>query len=338
MRFVKRLAPAALVLAGLGLAAASAAVADVGEFYKGKSVRILIGFSPGGGFDAYGRLVARHLGKHIPGNPNLVPQNLPGASGLKAVQSLEARSKDGTTIVIFNAGIVLKSLTDPKAVPVRFTDVAFLGSVSSDIRVCYMWHATGVKTWEDLTKRQQIAYGATSKGSGSYLDSSVLKNVFKLPVKQIIGYPGSAEQRLAIERGELDGDCGSFESIPAAWVRDNKINVTHRNSKNAPPGIEAPFILDLAKTDEQKKVLNVILSVNDIFRPFVVAKDTPADRLKALRDALWATVQDKDFLADAKRSKRTINSPVRGEDANRIVAEMYATPPDLVKKAAAAIK
>ncbi|HSR55894.1 MAG TPA: hypothetical protein VLN73_06610 [Alphaproteobacteria bacterium] len=318
--------------------AATPALADVAGFYKGKKMRVVVGFSPGGGFDAYGRLVARHMGNHIPGNPSFVVNNLPGASGLKAVQSLRAQPKDGTVMVIFNPGNVLKSLTDPGKVKMKFTEVAFLGSVTSDMRVCYAWHTTGIKTWDDLVKRPQVNLGATSRTSGSYLDAALLRNLFGVKVKQIIGYPGSAEQRLAIERGELDGDCGSYESIPTAWVQGKKINVTHRNSRLAPEGVDAPFILDLAKTEEQKQILRLVLSINDIFRPFVVDKSVPADRLKALRDALMATVKDKAFLADADKAKRTIIGSVSGGEAQAIVAEMYKTPQDLIKKAAAAIK
>jgi tripartite-type tricarboxylate transporter receptor subunit TctC len=327
-----------LVLVGLTLMTVAPAQADVAGFYKNKKMRLIVGFSPGGGFDAYGRLLARHMGKHIPGKPSFVVNNLPGASGLKAVQSLNANPKDGTVMVIFNPGNVLKSLTDPKKVKLKFTDVAFLGSITSDMRVCYTWHTAGIKTWDDLIKRPVVNLGATSKTSGSYLDGALLRNLFGVKVKQIIGYPGSAEQRLAIERGELDGDCGSYESIPSAWIKEGKINITHRNSKLSPEGVKAPYILDLAKTDEQKKVLNVILSINDIFRPFVVAKTVPADRLKALRGAFMATANDKDFLADAQKSKRTIIGPVSGEEAQAIVAGMYATPPALIKKAATAIK
>ncbi|MDH3241558.1 MAG: hypothetical protein OEO83_12930 [Alphaproteobacteria bacterium] len=314
------------------------AQADVAGFYKAKKIRVIVGFSPGGGFDAYGRLLARHMGKHIPGNPGFVVNNLPGASGLKAVQSLKAQPKDGTVMVIFNPGNILKSLTDPAKVKIKFTDVAFLGSVSSDMRVCYMWAKTGIKTWDDLIKRPQVNLGATSKTSGSYLDAALLRTLFGVKVKHITGYPGSAEQRLAIERGELDGDCGSYESIPTAWIKGNLINVTHRNSKLAPEGVKAPFILDLAKTEEQKQILGLILSINDVFRPFVVDKAVPADRLKALRDALMATVKDKAFLADSDKQNRTIVGAVSGEQAQAIVAGMYATPQALIKKAAAAIK
>lgn len=326
-----------LAIAALTAFAPSPAHADVADFYKGKTAKVIVGFSPGGGFDAYGRLVARHIGRHVPGNPNYVVNNLPGASGLKAVQSLQAQPQDGTVMVIFNAGNVLKSLTDPKKVKVRFTDVAFLGSISSDTRVCYMWNKTGIRNWGDLSSRKQITLGATSKTSGSYLDGALLRNVFGMNVKQIIGYPGSAEQRLAIERGELDGDCGSYESIPTDWVSKKLINITHRNSKLAPEGVDAPFIVDLAKTDDQKKVLRVVLSINDIFRPFIVSRKVPADRLKALRSALMDVLKDPAFQADAKKSKRTIEGPITGEEADAIVADMYKTPPALIKKAADAI-
>lgn len=322
----------------LAFAAPASAQADVASFYKGKTARMVIGFSPGGGFDAYGRLLARHMGKFIPGKPSFVVNNLPGASGLKAVQSMMAQPKDGTVIVHFNPGNVLKSVTGTGNVKIRFTDVTFLGSISSDIRVCYTWHTTGIKTWNDLLARKVVNLGATSKTSGSYLDGALIRNLFGVKVKQIIGYPGSAEQRIAIERGELDGDCGSYESIPENWVKGRKINITHRNSKLAPEGIDAPYILDLAKDEATKSVLRVILSINDIFRPFVVAREVPADRVKALRAALWTTAHDPAFLADAEKSKRTITGPVSGEEAQAIVADMYKTPPELLKKAAAAVK
>ena len=335
----KSLIPALSALAlGLAIGAPAPAHADVADFYKGKTARMVIGFSPGGGFDAYGRLLARHMGKHIPGKPSFVVNNLPGASGLKAVQSMMAQPKDGTVIVHFNPGNVLKSVTGTGNVKIKFTDVNFLGSISSDMRVCYAWHTTGIKTWEDLLARKVVNLGATSKTSGSYLDGALIRNLFGVKVKQIIGYPGSAEQRIAIERGELDGDCGSYESIPENWVKDGKINITHRNSKLSPEGVNAPYILDLAKDEDTKSVLRVILSINDIFRPFVVAKEVPADRLMALRAALWATAKDPAFLADAEKSKRTITGPVSGEDAQAIVAGMYKTTPELLKKAAAAVK
>jgi tripartite-type tricarboxylate transporter receptor subunit TctC len=317
---------------------AAPAGADVAGFYKGNTVEVLIGFSSGGGFDAYGRLVARNIGRHIPGGPTVVAKNAPGAGSAKAVRSLEARPKDGTVIVAFNPGLVLRSMTEPKKVKIRFTDVALIGSVSANVGVCYMWHTKGVKTWNDLTKKKQIILGATAKGTSAYIEGTLLKNLFNLPVKMIIGYPGSRDVMLAVERGELDGNCGTWQSIPANWRRDKKIFVTYTYTKTKPEGIDAPYLLDLAKDEAQRKMLRMVVAYNDIFRPFAVARGILEDRLKALRDALWATVHDKAFLAEAERAKRPIIGPLRGEKMDRIIAEMYATPPDLIKKAAVAIK
>lgn len=327
----------AVLFTALGLWA-SPAGADVAGFYKGKTVEVLIGFSSGGGFDAYGRLVARNIGRHIPGHPTVVAKNLPGAGSAKAVRSLEVRPKDGTVIVAFNPGLVLRSMTDPKKVPIRFTDLAYLGSVTANVGVCYMWHTKGVKTWDDLKKKKQIILGATAKGTSSYIEGALLKNLFKLPVKMVIGYPGSRDVMLAVERGELDGNCGTWQSIPANWRRDGKIFVTYTYTKTKPKGINAPYLLDLAKDADQKKMLRMVVAYNDIFRPFAVAGGIPPDRLKTLRAAMWATVHDKAFLAEAKKAKRPIIGPVRGKDMDRIIAEMYATPPSLIKKTAKAIK
>ncbi len=337
MRAVAQFALCGVILFGSGAVGPSTAAANVADFYNGKQVRMVIGVSPGGGFDAFGRLVARHIGRHIPGHPTLVPQNLPGASGLTAVQGL-AGDKEGLSIVHFNAGVILQSVTAPDKVKMDFRTIAFLGSVSSDMRVCYVWHATGIRNWDDLVQRPVINLGATSRGSASYLDSAVMRNVMGVNIKPIIGYPGTSERLLAIERGELDGDCGSFETVPQAWVKENKVVFTHRNSRSPIPGIDVPYIVDLAKTPEQKRVLSTVLIVADIFRPFVVNADIPGDRLQALRGALWATVEDREFLADAERSKRTVQNPIRGDEVQKMVEDLYATPPEMIEKSAQAIQ
>lgn len=312
---------------------------DAANFYKGKTVTIVVGFSAGGGFDALARLVARHLGGHIPGKPTVIVSNMPGAASLKSVQSLAVSPKDGTQIVAFNAGLISQSILEPKKVPFRFTSVSFLGSVTADTPVCYAWAATGVKTFNDLMKAKKFNLGATAVGTTAYIQGALLKNVFHAPVKQITGYPGSDEQKLAIERGELDGSCGSWDSIPADWIEGHKFYPLVRYSKNAPDYIKPlpPFIGDLANA-EQKKVLPPVLAINDMYRPYIVAKGVPADRLKALRAAFWATVHDPAFLAEAKKQRRNIDGPLDGPAVEKIVGEIYATPPDVVKKSAAAIK
>jgi tripartite-type tricarboxylate transporter receptor subunit TctC len=324
---------------GGAFSAAPAHAQDVASFYKGRTVTIAVGFSAGGGFDIYARLVARYIGKHIPGNPNAIVSNMPGAASLKSVQSLQVSPKDGTQIVAFNPGLVSQSLLEPDKVPFRFTSVAFLGSVTADIPVCYAWATTGVKTWDDLMKSKKFNLGSTAPGTSAYIQGAVIKNLFHAPVKQITGYPGSDEQKLAMERGELDGSCGSWDSIPADWIEGHKFYPFVRYSKSAPDYLKPlpPFIGDLANA-EQKKVLPPILAINDWYRPFIVAKEIPADRLKALRAAFWATMKDAAFLAEAKKSGRNIDGPMTGEEVEKIVADLYNTPVDVVAKASAAIK
>jgi hypothetical protein len=316
-----------------------ASAQDVASFYKGKTVTVAVGFSPGGGFDIYARLVARHIGKHIPGSPTAIVSNMPGAASLKSVQSLQVGPKDGTQMDAFNPGLITQSLLEPDVVPFRFTSVAFLGSVTADIPVCFSWSTTGVKTWDDLMKSKLFNIGSTAPGTTAYIQGAILKNVFKAPVKQITGYPGSDEQKLAMERGELDGSCGSWDSIPPDWIEGKKFYPFVRYSKNAPDYIKPlpPFIGDLAN-DEQKKALAPILVVNDMYRPFIVAREIPPERLKALRAAFWATMHDPQFLTEAKKGGRNIDGPMTGEQVDQIVADLYANPPDVVAQASAAIK
>lgn len=303
-----------------------------------KSVRIVVGSSAGGGFDAFGRLAGRNLGQYLPGKPNVVVSNLPGAGSMKSVQSIKAQPADGTYIVAFNPGQILNAVVVPEKVKFRFTDVSFVGSMTADARVCYAWHTNGVKTLEDLLKRKQFVTGHTGKDASNYIDAAVLKNVFGAPLKQIIGYPGSAEQRMGVERGELDGDCGGYEGIPESWIKDKKVNIFIRISSVKLPEIgNVPFAGDLV-TGEKKQLVNLLTSHSEIFRPLIVSKATPAGKLATLRKAMWDMVHGKPFLDDAKRSGRTVISPLRGEDIEKMIAELYQTPAKLVAEAARAVQ
>lgn len=339
MKFIAQLRSPALIFIGLCIAA-SPAGAGVADFYKGKTVQLIIGSSAGGGFDAYGRLVARHIGGHIPGNPDVLPVNMPGAASANAVRLIQARPKDGSVIVAFNPSLILKAITDPKRMHIDFKKLAYLGSVSSNVGVCFVWHTKGIRTWDDLAKKKHpLVFGAPgSKGSSVYIEGALMKNLFGLPVKVITGYPGSTEVNLAVRHGELDGSCGTWQSLPAEWRKNNWANVIYTYSKVKPAGIDAPYLLDLAKNENQKKMLRLVIGYNDVFRPLAVAKEIPQDRLKALRDALWATVNDKAFKSEAARLGRPIISPKRGEEMQKTVAEIYETPSDVVAAAVKAIK
>jgi tripartite-type tricarboxylate transporter receptor subunit TctC len=322
------LALAACIGSGTALAA------DDG-FYKGKTVTVVVGFTSGGGYDIYARVLARYLGSHIPGNPTVIVQNMPGAGSLTAVKYLDINAAtDGTVIATFNNGLLVQSVTIPDKVDVKFSNVAWLGSITPDYRVCYAWAATGVKSWDDMMKRKEFVLGSTGKGSGNYINGAILRMVFHAPVKQILGFPGSAEQRLAIERGELDGDCGSWTSIPVDWVRDGKINPFVRFSPQRPAYIpeSAGYAGDFAKTPEQKALVELLSSGDQIGRPFIMSKRVPADRLATIRAAFDAAMKDPGFVADAEKQNLSVD-PITGLQAEKIVAEIVKAPPKIVAEA-----
>jgi tripartite-type tricarboxylate transporter receptor subunit TctC len=332
----RRLGLLVLPLIVLAIAGHGANAQDAESFYKGKTLRIVVGFSPGGGFDLYARLLARHYGPYIPGHPEIIVNNMPGASSLKAVQYLDAGApKDGTVITAFNSGLITSSLTSPARFPIRFTDVAWVGSISEELRVCYIWAATGLKTLEDMQKRPQVTIGETGTGSSAYVNERILKLVFGVNVKQVLGYPGSAEKRLAIERGELDADCGAITSIPTEWLRDNKVNVVIRFEDLLVPGLTAatPYANDLVDDPDRKALLTLLNASGDVARPYIVSKSVPKDRLKALRDAFDRTLKDPQFLADAEKQKLIVIAPMGGEKAERYVEKVYQASPAVVAEA-----
>src|ERR1041385_25903 len=253
-----------------------------------KSLNIVVGSSPGGGYDMYARILARHMNRHLAGQPNIVVQNMPGASSLKAVKYLDTGPpRDGSVITAFNPGILNETLLRADKVQFKFTEVAFVGSITRDLRACYAWGTTGIKTFDDLKKAKQFNMGAPANGTSSYINEAVLKNMFGIAVRQVTGYAGSAQQRIAIERGELDGDCGAWSSVTPDWVANDRINplitFTPLPIPKLRPGV--PFAGDLAPTEEAKDVLNVLMAADALGRPFVVSKQVPADRLAVLRAA-----------------------------------------------------
>ena len=303
-------------------------------FYAGKTVTLVVGYSAGGGYDIYARMLARHYGRHIPGNPNVIVQNMPGAASMTSVRYLDATApKDGTVITTFDPGLITQVLTADKPV-VNFANFQWVGTLLRDIRICYAWSATGIKTFGDMMKRKEFLIGTTAKGSNAYVNGAILRNVFKAPVRQIAGYPGSNEQRLALERGELEGNCGSWTAMPQEWLVNHKISPLLRFSATRPADMspDVPYVLDLAQTPEQKAVIDILNSPGELGRPFIVAKQVPAERVAILRAALQATLKDEAFLADAKKQSLLLD-PVTGEEAEKVTAQIYAASPELIRKA-----
>jgi tripartite-type tricarboxylate transporter receptor subunit TctC len=334
-----------MAAAALAAVSAPAQAADaVADFYRGKTVQVVVGFGPGGGYDLYARTLARYMGKHIPGNPTLVPQNMPGAGGVKAMNYLyNVARKDGTVMGTFARGLVIEPLLG-HAQGTRFQAEKFswIGSVSNEVSVCAFWFTSGIKTWDDLQKKPTII-GASAAGADSEIFPTVLRNMFRLPTKVVTGYSGGgADINLGMARGEVTGRCGwswsSLLSQSKPLLDGKKINIVLQLALQKHEDLpDVPLIMDLPTTPQNKAALRLIASRQSIARPFAAPPGVPPDRLAALRAAFDATMKDPQFLAEAKRLDLEVR-PVSGVEVEKLIKEIYASPPDVVKLAAQAEK
>ena len=327
------------VAATLLLAMASARADDVEAFYKGRTVALVIGYSVGGGYDLYGRLVARHLGTHIPGKPTIVPQNMPGAGSLKAAEYLySVAPKTGATIATMSRSMGVEPLLGrAKYDGTKFT---WLGSVTDEVSLCVTWHTSSVKTWSDMLARE-FTFGGNGPGSDPDTFALLLKNLFGAKVKLITGYPGSSDITLAMERGEIDGYCGmsvsSVKSRHPTWLPEKKLNLLVQTSlKKLDEFAGVPSLTDLARTAEERQIVRLVVASQNMARPFLAPPEIPAERAQALRAAFDATMRDPGFRAEAQRLDLEVN-PVDGATLAALLAELYATPKEVVAKAARAI-
>ena len=308
---------------------------DVESFYRGKQVRIIVGFSSGGGYDQYGRLLARHISRRIPGVPTVVVQNMPGAASLKSLQYLDAgAAPDGTTIATFNPGLILGSLTAPHKTPIDFRNFSWIGNISEDVRVCFTWSARGMGDWKSFLARDAGVFGNTGAGTSADLDDRMLLMLFGVRLKMVQGYPGSADKKIAIESGELDGDCGSWTSLPQDWLREKKINIHVRFSKSIPADMpqDIPWAPDFLDSETSKQTFRLLVSGAEIGRPFLTSKSVPVDRVDALRAAFDATMKDPEFLADAEKQHLLIG-PDDGATVAKRIADIYAASPEVIARA-----
>jgi tripartite-type tricarboxylate transporter receptor subunit TctC len=303
------------------------------DFYSGKTISLVVGYSAGGGYDQYARLLARHFGRYIPGNPNIIVQNMPGAASFTAVRHLSANApRDGTAITMFDPGLILESLSQPERFKVRFSDYQWIGGMSREVTICYAWHATGIKTLNDMLSRKEFLIGLTAKGSAVYANGRALQRMFNAPIRQIAGYPGSNEQRMAVERGELEGACASWSAIPQDWIKNQRINPLVRFAATQPGDMPAtPYINDLAKNDEERALLNILNAPGELGRPFILAQDVPRERVQMLTAAFERTLKDETLLAEARKQSLGIDL-FSAEESERIINAIYAASPDLIRK------
>jgi tripartite-type tricarboxylate transporter receptor subunit TctC len=335
MRFPVFLASLAL----FGAAVAYAQPAD--DFYRGRTVNLVIGYSVGGGYDLHGRMLARHLGKHIPGNPAIVVQNMPGGGSLRAANYLyNAAPKDGSAIGIFSRGMAMEPLIGSSHTQYDARKFTWLGSITNEVSVCATSNASKVKNWDDLLA---TPFTVAGEGSGSDPDifATMIKNVFGAKLRLVAGYPGSAEMTLAIERGEVDGRCGwTWSSIKLQrpeWIADHRLNVLVQLASHRIPELaDVPLLVEHATNDRQRQIVNVILSRQAMGRPVVAPPGVPEGRRQALRAAFDATMTDPDYVAEATARGLEIN-PVGGADLDTLLAGLYATPPEVIAEVRAII-
>lgn len=330
MRLKVKIVAAALLLAALGISAPAGAE----DFYKGKTITIMVGFPPGGGFDTNARLLARHLGSHIPGNPTVIVVNAPGAGSMTAVERLDVNlPTDGTVIDIFNFGLIGDSLLQPQKTRIDFRNYAWIGSLSEDVTTCYVWRENGPKTIAEMKQGGHYFFGEAGAGTSDDINTKILRRVFGVDIGQAKGYGGSAEIRIAIERGELNGDCGTWSSLPADWPQNPKFHAVLRTAASLPEGMapDVPYVVDVAPADA-RKVVRFLVADGDLGRPFIASHAVPRDRIDILRAAFAATVKDPDCIADARHLRLPL-SPKTGAEAEAIVNELYATPPAVIDAA-----
>jgi tripartite-type tricarboxylate transporter receptor subunit TctC len=332
---LRRLTVGALALVFVATAPVVSFAAGVADFYKGKTVRVVIGYSVGGGYDTYARLLAKYLGRHIPGNPEVIAENMPGAGSVKAALYLySAAPKDGTVIGTFGRSVPVDPLINPSHARFDATKLSWLGSVTSDVSLALSWHTSPIKTWEDVYT-QEFVVGGNQAGSDPDVFALATKGIFGAKIRLVTGYPGSTDIALAMERGEVAGMFGMSYSTLASrhpeWISQHKVHILLQAALKKDPDLpNVPLIMDYAKTDMQKKLVKLLVASQAIARPFAAPGGIPADRLAALRKAFAETVADPEFLADAKTQKLDVN-PTSGEEIEALLNELYATPPRLLK-------
>lgn len=328
---------AAGVALAAGMAAGPARADAVAEFYKGKTITMYIGYSAGGGYDVYARTLARHLGDHIPGHPNMVAKNVTGAGSLVlANQMYNSIPKNGLAVATIGRGLPTEPLFGNKKAKYDPRKFAWIGSMNNEVSVCAVWHTVPVNVWEDMRTRGMIV-GGTGAGSDTDTFPTVLNNVLGTKLKLITGYPGGNDVNFAIEKGELEGRCGwswsSVVSTRGQWLREKKIRILLQISTAKHPDLpNVPLALDLAKTPKDRQVMTLIFSRQVWGRPFLTTPGVPAERVAALRKAFDETMKDPKFLADTRKQKLEIN-PVSGADVQKDIAELYEASPEIVKAA-----
>jgi tripartite-type tricarboxylate transporter receptor subunit TctC len=327
--------PAALVVAALMTTGRSGTAQTPEQFYKGKTIDFEIGYPTGGSNDAYARLLASHLGRHIPGAPAVVPRNAPGAGSFLAVNRVaNTAPRDGTVIGLGAPTMALDERLGSQGVRFKTAELNWIGRVDSLINIVMMWHTSKVKSIADAQRFESTLSG-TGAGSTVSIYPTVLNNVIGTKFKLVMGYRGSNEAMLALERGEVEGHSTAWSAVKVAkpdWIRDKTVNIIVQFALKRHPELpDIPTAVELARNDEERQVLSAVMNASEVGTSFFTTPGVPPDRLAALRRAFDATVQDPEFLAEAEKVRLGV-SPLTGEEVQKLIAQVSGLSPALLDK------
>ena len=325
-----------VVLASPAQAAAQGALQER-PFYQGKTISLIIAGTAGGGLDLSARIVARHLSRFIPGQPAMIGQLMPGAGGIRAVEFMSSTApQDGTSLIILPPGPILEPLIGARKTSYRMVDFPVLGAISRESSICAAWHTTRFKSLEDVRRGEMIVAG-TGAGSSTDLYPVVMNDLLGTRFRVITGFQGSQESSLAIERGEVDGRCGwgwtSLKSTSANWIKERKLTILMQFGLSKNPELpDVPLAIDLAETTEAKQMLRLLFAPLMLNKPVFAPPKTPSARVDELRAAFTRMTADGAFRDEVIKSTGEEPSPTDGEEAQRVMEEIYQTPAFIIER------
>ena len=333
---------ATLAAAALSVAAVQPASAETpAEFYSKKNLTLVVGFSPGGGADTFARFFARHIGKHVPGNPHVIVQNMPGAGGIKALNHFyNVGAQDGSRTMLTSATHTFAKLVGKKNIRYDINKIHWLGTLTQDTTSCAVAGRTGVKSIVEA-KDREIVFGSTGASSSTTQHALLLRNLLGYKIKVVTGYKGTARVRLAMQTGEVEAVCAFWASQALGPQRQDVANgvlvpFVQLGTKPHPAFGNAPVIYDLARNDEERLIMRTVLKATELTRPYGAPPGTPADRVAALRKGFWAAVNTPELQADAKRIGLIVD-PLNYKDTLAEFEKIFATPKDVIAKAKKAV-
>lgn len=323
-------------LVASALVATAGAPDPVASFYQGKTVTVLVGYGPGGTFDLYARVLARHIGRHIPGKPTTIVQNMPGAGGLVLANHLyNVAPRDGTAFGIFTSNLVIEQLAGSQGIRFDAARFSWIGSITEETYVCLVRADVPVKRIEDA-RTVTVKMGAAGPGSDSHVFPILMNRLLGTRFQVVAGYPGGGDINLAVERGEVDGRCNNWSGVKGGtpqWLERAFVNILVQvGSRRHPDLPHVPLLAELVEDEEARSIIDLVSARLIMARPFAAPPGLPPERLAALRKAFMQTLDDPAFQADIRSTNLEVNNPLSGEQVARMVERLLQTPRERVAK------